>query len=122
MDINAAMDRVRDEMAKEAAGSPIAEVGEMVTEMLAASPDLAPRIMDKGKTLKGAYQAIESAAKKNRGGRSAVCIGPREAAKIVLEYYGYIGAVPQTPAPAPEPLKPAPARDEFDLDAMLEGL
>lgn len=114
-----AIDKIRDEMAKENAGSPIAEVGEMVTEMLNAAPDIAPAIMDKGKTLKGAYQAIESAAKK-KGGRS-VCIGPREAAKIVMDYYGF-SVNPQTSAPAPVPETPAPVKDEFDLDAMLGGL
>ena len=53
-----AIDKIRDEMAKEPADSPIAEVGEMVTEMLTAAPDIAPAIMDKGKTLKGAYNKI----------------------------------------------------------------
>ena len=115
-----AIDKIRDEMAKEPAGSPIAEVGEMVTEMLAASPDIAPKIMDKTKTLKGAFQAIEAAARKKGTGK--VCVGPREAARIVMEYYGFSAEVPRTPASAPEPLKPAPAKNDFDLDAMLGGL
>lgn len=114
-----AIDKIRDEMAKEKPGSPVAEVGEMVTEMLTAAPEIAPAIMAKGKTLKGAYEAMESAAKKKGGSR--VCIGPREAAKIVMEYYGFNAAIPQTPAPAPTPT-PAPVKDEFDLDAMLGGL
>ena len=38
-----------------------------------------------------------------------------------MDYYGF-SVNPQTSAPAPVPVTPAPVKDEFDLDAMLGGL
>lgn len=120
MSFNAAMDKVRDEMAGVRAFSPVAEVGEMVTEMLRTMTGIAPAIMVEGRTLQGAYKAIEAAARK-KGGRE-VCIGPTEATKIIREYYGITDAIMEVQTPALVPASPAPKRDEFDLDAMLGGL
>lgn len=123
MTLNTAMDKIRDEMAGEDAFSPVAEVGEMVTQMLQAAPGIAPAIIDKSRTLKGAYKAIEDAARKKKKGSGPVCIGPAEAAKIIREYYGITDAIMAAQAPAPAGTMPAAPveHDEFDLDAMLGG-
>ncbi|MGN0762162.1 MAG: hypothetical protein ACI4MK_02195 [Aristaeellaceae bacterium] len=108
------MDRIRDEMGKEQPGSPIEAIGEYVTERLnqgAAVPE--------GKTLAGAYKAIEDWAREHKGGKSCVCVPPQMAFSIVDRYFGF-GEEPQTFA-APKPVKKAEP-DGLDLDALLEGL
>ena len=106
------MDRIRDEMAREEADSPISAIGEYVTERISAGA-----VIPEGKTLKGAYKAMEDWARKNRKG-SCCCVPPARAFAIVDEYFGFSGAKPQTPAQ----VQPAPAADDLDLDALLGGL
>lgn len=127
-----AIDKIRDEMARHK-NKQIDYLGEGMTALLSIHPEYAEAVAGKDKTLNGCLNAIRSAAK---GGIS----DPINSTKAICEYYGIKcdnierlavevhlamlgGDVPQTPAPAPEPVKPAPAKnDEFDLDAMLGGL
>lgn len=110
------MDRIRDEMAKEPAGSPISVIGEYVTERIQRGARI-----PEDKTLKGAYKAMEDWARKQSSGKGCVCVPPDRAFAIVDEYFGIASdAKPQAfAAPAKAA---APADDPFDLDALLEGL
>lgn len=110
------MDRIRDELAKEAGKRPALEaIGEYVTERVrkgAALPE--------GKTLTGAYLAIEAEARKrwqNGNSGSCVCIGPDQAMKIIDGFFGF-QAEPQAIAPVHQEAAP----DALDLDALLGGL
>ena len=119
-------DAIRDEMAKSGNGY-IEMMGEMMTEYLRIHPDAET---GKGKSLKGALDALrKTAQKKQKGGCYAM--PPREVFDGMLEYFALphadayfracmsavIGAeIPESAPAAPEP-RPAP--DEFDLDALL---
>lgn len=106
------MDEIRDEMAREEADSPISAIGEYVTERIQAGAEI-----PEGKTLKGAYKAMEGWARKNQ--KNGCCyVPPARAFSIVDEYFGFSGAKPQTPAQ----VQPAPAADDLDLDSLLGGL
>ena len=106
------MDEIRDEMAREEADSPISAIGEYVTERIQAGAAI-----PEGKTLKGAYKAMEDWARKNCKGNCCY-VPPARAFAIVDEYFGFSGAKPQAIAE----VKPAPAADDLDLDALLGGL
>lgn len=108
------IDRIRDEMAKEGAYSPVAAIGEYVTQRIQQGAQL-----PEGKTLKGAYEAMRKWAQENRGKSSCVCIPPDRAFQLVDEYFGFQREEPQTIAAAPAP---AAVEDELDLDALLGGL
>lgn len=111
----AAMDRLRDEMA--ATKNPAVEaVGEIMTMHLQAHPETAAAIAAEGKTLAGAYQAMEIYARKHRAGAAAVCVPPARAEALILDYYGLKAEA----SPAEEPPRPAVPADDFDLDALLE--
>ena len=137
------MDRIRDEMAREQPGSPIEAIGEYVTERLNQGASV-----PEGRTLAGAYKAIEDWARKNRSGKSCVCVPPKMAFAIVDRYFGFgeeeggqsptkpdsllegctldaalrrgEGEKPQAFA-AVKPVKQEEP-DSLDLDALLEGL
>lgn len=107
------MDRIRDELAKEAKKNPALEaIGEYVTERVRKGAAL-----PKGKTLTGAYKAIEGEALKRRNNARCVCIAPDEAQKIIDGYFGF-QAEPQAIAPVRQEAAP----DALDLDALLGGL
>ena len=125
-----AIDKIRDEMAK-SKDKKIDYLGEGMTALLRIHPEYAEAVAAAGKTLTGCLEAIKKGA---RGGVSdpamstrAICgyygIKPQSVERLAVEVHlAMLGDVPQTPAPAPEPVKPAPVKDEFDLDAMLGGL
>lgn len=80
------MDRIRDEMA--GAKSPaMRQLGELVTMLAQERPEWEPRFEADGKTLKGAYDAMEKRARANKKGMS-YCMGPDETAAVLCEYYG----------------------------------
>ena len=108
------MDRIRDEMAREQPGSPIEAIGEYVTERLNQGASV-----PEGRTLAGAYKAIEDWARKNRSGKTCVCVPPQMAFAIVDRYFGF-SEEPQTLA-APKAVK-REEKDDLDLDSLLEGL
>lgn len=79
---NEAMDKIRDEMTQ-TNHEAITEIGEAMTRLLLASPELSDKIMAEGKTCKGAYAAMEQYARKGK----RHCIPPKEAAKLIAEYW-----------------------------------
>ena len=125
-----AIDRIRDEMAK-SKDKKIDYLGEGMTALLRIHPEYAEAVAAKDKTLSGCLEAIKEGA---RGGVSdpamstrAICgyygIKPQSVERLAVEVHlAMLGDVPQTPAPAPVAVTPAPVKDEFDLDAMLGGL
>lgn len=127
-----AMDRVRDEMAKDRSPG-VQGVGEFVTAILQQRPEWAEQIGAEGKSLKELYKKMEDAAKKQKTG-SCYYMSQTEALNIACEYYGLTGerpdlyAVPtaaSTPpsAPAGSAQASAPAPEPVDeLDALLAGL
>lgn len=139
-----AMDRIRDEMAK-AKSTDIQDLGEIMTALLQARPEIAGAILADGKTLTGCWKAMENYAEKHKTG-NRYSMGPSATQAVICEYYGfsmenatllglYAGSTPaatagtssgaaappspegkaQTPAPADTPEAP----DPFDLDALL---
>ena len=127
----AAIDKLRDEMA--AAKLPaVGAVGEIMTALLQAAPDWAGAILAKGKTLAGAYAALEKYARDNRNGNNCVFVPPETAQKVICRYYrikmdegtgsaaaaatSFVSASgAATEGKAPE----APEPDPFDLDALM---
>ena len=134
-----AMDKIRDEMAKTKAGA-VRTLGEWMTAWLEAHPEGGEKVLAEGKTLEGAYKAMEAEARKKQGS-GAVCMEDTEAVQIVAGYYEIppmelLAAVMRQmmakmtvggmePAPAPQEETQADAEDltsVLDLDALLGGL
>ena len=115
-----AMDRIRDEAAKEAKRPEIGSVGEVMTELLRARPDAADAILEKGKTLAGAYAALEKYARDHRNNRNCVYLGPDLARRILREYYGIPDDAPVDAPAAKAPEPPKAEKDAaFDLDSLM---
>ena len=115
-----AMDKIRDEMAKEK-GTYVRVVGEYLTLRLQDHPEDAAAILAKGKTIRGSLAQVQAAARKETVGGVAV-LSDEAAFRIVLSYFGIAatgGAGPvDRPKPKPEPAKPAPM-DDLSLDALM---
>lgn len=136
-DYNAAMDKLRDEMAL-SKDQALGAIGEIMTALLQAAPEWAGAILTKGKTLLGAYGALEEYARKNRGGKNCVYVPPETAQEVICGYYGIrmegdvLKTEPDVFKTEPDVLKTepdvlkaehkAPEPDPFDLDALLEGI
>ena len=136
----AAVDKLRDEIAKETGQTNAAMVGEILHGLLRLRPELAEKILADDKTIAGAADAMKAEVKKRTHGRDGG-MHIFEGMRIVLGYYGIEGVdnsailnasammfmggsaameMPVAAAPAPEPKKePASSADEFDLDALL---
>ena len=120
-----AMDKLRDEMA-ETKNEAISAVGEMMTMILQERPDMAERILQEGKTIDGAYNAMYELAKKEQKG-GCFCIEPLRAIRIAMEYYGKTITDAEAfdiimgGTRAKEPgKKQATEENSLDLDALLE--
>lgn len=116
-----AMDKVRDEMAK--GTDAVCMVGDIVTLYLQSEPANAEKILQDGKTLKGAYGAMRDYARKER----KECIAPDEAAEHIAKYYGmkparimdmWQAVKDEQPQEKAKPQARAEA-DDLDLDALL---
>lgn len=127
-----AIDKIRDEMAK-SKDKKIDYLGEGMTALLRIHPEYAEAVAAAGKTLSGCLEAIKKGAKNGISDPAmstrSICgyygIEPQSVERLAVEVHLAMlgGEVPQTPAPAPEPVKPAPPqKNDFDLDAMLGGL
>ena len=85
-DYNAAMDKIRDEMAKTKSTN-VQALGEIMTALIQARPEIAGAILKDGKTLDGCWKAMEDYARKHKTGNS-FAMGPDIAENIIVEYYG----------------------------------
>jgi len=111
-----AIDRIRDEMAAESNHPGIQFIGGWLTGEITKRPELAEKLLDEKKTVKGAFEQIRSYASKHKTGNFAF-VPPEKALEIVGEYFGIDAeAEPQALAPNPEPVSNP---DDFDLDALL---
>lgn len=109
---NGAMDKIRDELAKQAGNPAVAVLGEYLTARLQAAPGIAGKILDKGKSLAGALARIREAARKKQVQGVGV-VSDGEAFTLMEQYFG----IPDAPA-KPQALAD-PAEDALDLDALL---
>lgn len=114
-----AVDKIRDEMAKESAHPGIQFIGGWLTGKLEQQPELAEKLLDEKKSVKGAFEQIRSYASKHKTGNFAF-VPPEKALEIVGGYYG-IQAEEETQALTPDP-EPVRHSDGFDLDDLLGGL
>ena len=127
----AAVDKIRDEMAANPKDGAIDIIGNFLSELLRLNPHQANKITADKKSIKGAMEAMKREAAKNKSG-SWGCVDFYTGMKIVLEYYDlpameiseinaiFNGRMEQSAAPAP---KSAPStKDEFDIDALLADL
>lgn len=137
------MDKIRDEMAKLKEGSPLEMVGEYICHRVGEGCSL----LD-GKTVQGAYKAMEDWAKNHRVGNSCF-VPPVQAAKLIDRYMGWpelkeseyarmlweisMGEPAGDGAPLVEqpkvckgrpesPLTAEGGADDLNLDALLGGL
>lgn len=110
-----AMDRIRDEMAKKADHPGVAILGEYFTSRLQKEPKIAGLILQKDKTLEGAFKAIYDYASKNRGGKNYAFVPPEKGFGIACQYFGI-----EPDGEGQGGFAPAkPDADELDLDALL---
>lgn len=133
------MDKIRDEMAKTKVGA-VHTLGEWMTAWIEAHPEGGEKVLAEGKTLDGAYKAMEAEARKKQG-IGAACMEDTETVQIVAGYYeippmelleavmrqmmAKMAAGGMEPAPAPQEETQADAEDltaMLDLDTLLGGL
>jgi hypothetical protein len=81
-----AMDKLRDEMAKNG-GRYVQVVGEYMTAYLLQHPEAEAAILTEGKTIVGSLKVMEDEARKVKTGNVAV-LDDQTAFGIVLQYYG----------------------------------
>lgn len=80
-----AMDKIRDELAGNS-NPGVQMIGEAMTALLMAEPELSDKILKEGKTLAGAFNAVKDYASKNKTGGFAIVL-PAKAAEIVAKYW-----------------------------------
>ena len=141
-----AMDKLRDEMAKDA-DNYVQVVGEYLTDYLLQHPEAEEAMLDKAKSIKGSLDAVRKEAQKVKQGNVAI-LDDKTVFGIVLGYFGLKSDpdvlkkaedvlkkaedVPASTEAKPDrsgdrsgdyqsPQSPPPAADPFDLDALLGG-
>lgn len=80
-----AMDKIRDELAGNS-NPGVQMIGEAMTALLMAAPELSDKILQEGKTLAGAFNNLKDYASKNKTGGFAF-VPPAKAAEIVAKYW-----------------------------------
>lgn len=106
---DAAMDKLRDEMAENHKDLNLCALGEYMTGLLQRMPEASDRILENGKSLKGAWGALKAYARKLPRSGSCVAVRDEDAFRICREYFG-IADAPEKPeaemtvAPAAQPL------------------
>lgn len=103
------IDRIRDELTKYTGDDAMEMLGDYATERIMKGAKL-----PKGKTLKGAFDALYNYARQHKKG-SSCCIPPKKAYELVDGYFGW-GAQEEA---AQVQAMPTDTVSELDLDAML---
>lgn len=114
-----AIDKLDSECEKSPDNMAYRAIEEYLRSRLVGNAGVCGAILAEGKTIAGAYGAMESAARGKKRSGNCVVIAPDEAFKIVDKYYGY-GANSQTSAilpsvPAPDPAPKLEVKSIFDL-------
>ena len=105
-----AMEKLRDELAKNAGNRVLTVIGEYVCDYLAAHPSAASLILAKDKTLTGAVNAMRTEARRTAKGNCGV-LTDEEGFAIVRKYFGLAEA---------EKAKSQTSADfDVDLDDLL---
>lgn len=81
------IEKAKNKIQSENLKGPEAEVQQMILCWLECDDRAAGMVLQKGKTVKGAYKAMKDAASK-KSRNTVACINPQEAMAIVLEYFG----------------------------------
>ena len=92
-----AIEKLRDEMASEAENPYIGEIGEYLCDYVKQHPRTAEAILQEGKTITGAVDAMRKVAEKRPRKGDMAMIGPEEGFKIVREYFGLDNKAEQRP-------------------------
>lgn len=91
---DAAMDKLRDEMAENHKDPNLCALGEYMTGLLQERPDVAEKILSGGKSLKGAWTELVAYARKQPRHGNCVAIPDAEAYRVCREYYGISADMP----------------------------
>jgi hypothetical protein len=121
---DAAMDKLRDEMAENHKDPNLCALGEYMTGLLQRLPEASDRILENGKSLKGAWGALEAYARKLPRSGSCVAVRDEDAYRVCREYYGIGDAeecekAAETRAVAPVAAAPAAVTPESSLDDLM---
>lgn len=108
------IDRIRDELTKYTGDDAMEMLGDYATERIMKGAKL-----PKGKTLKGAFDALYNYASKHKKGNHAF-IPPAKAFEIVDGYFGW-GSQEEPAKTVEVAAMPTDTLDDLDLDAMLWG-
>ena len=114
-----AMDKLRDEMAKQHKNGGLCALGEYMTGLLQRMPEASDRILENGKNLKGAWGALEAYARKLPRSGSCVAVRDEDAYRVCREYYGIGGAEECEKAAEPRAAAPAAVAPESSLDDLM---
>ncbi len=121
-DKDKAMDLIRDELAKAGENPGLTVLGEYLTERLRADPGIAAAVLKFDNPVKSGFDAIRDHARKIAKGGCAV-VDDRTGFGIACKRWGIPEDGEKNPAPVAAPAMAvqaqAPARDAFDLDALL---
>lgn len=115
---DAAMDKLRDEMAKQHKNGGLCALGEYMTGLLQARPEAADCILGK-KSLSGAWDALVAYAKKLPRSGSCVAVRDEDAYRVCREYYGIGDAEECEKAAEPRAAAPAAVTPESSLDDLM---
>lgn len=116
--MNRAMDKLRDEMAKHHKNGGLCALGEYLTGLLQARPEVADCILGK-KSLSGAWDALVAHAKKLPRSGSCVAVRDEDAYRVCREYYGIGDAEECEKAAEPRAAVPAAVAPESSLDDLM---
>lgn len=117
--MNRAMDKLRDEMAAKHNDPNLCALGEYMTGLLQRMPEAADRILENGKSLKGAWGALEAYARKLPRSGNCVAVRDEDAYRVCREYFGIGDAEEFEKAAEPRAAAPAAVAPASSLDDLM---
>ncbi|MBQ8691317.1 MAG: hypothetical protein IJ516_05790 [Phascolarctobacterium sp.] len=96
-------------------------IGEYLIQYVTDNPDTAERFLQKGKTIKGSYKAMENEARNRKRG-TCVYISEREGFKIVLGYFDIAGGASEAGRNVAGNVSEMPKKEAVALDLDLDDL
>lgn len=105
-------------------------MSDAIINCISKNPDMAAPVLEKGKTMKDAWQKVFDYAKSVKTGNFAY-VPPEKVKQIVFDYFGISEKAVEVKKPQPLPVaktenvakeEPAAKKLELDLDDLLGGL